>query len=143
MRRRGFTLIELAIVIATLAVFLGPFLKMAADTYRFGHAVMARAELANEAASAAFRVFAIAARNHGYHIDPDNRGLSFADGTRVVWRKTQVLQTRAGRQQVLATDVRQFTAVRREGVLAVTIELCRPHSLDLYRVAYEYPEVPR
>jgi hypothetical protein len=90
--------------------------------YRLYHTVVALNDLRAEAENAAQRIV-----RHGRGtIASDNRGVQFADGTRVAWTSEGLLMN--GRPMT-HEKVRMFAAVRREGALEVTVELERPTRL--------------
>lgn len=116
--RRGFTLIEVCIVLSMVGFLSIIFLDLCLAEYRLFHKVAALTELRSEAEGTAYRVLR---RGRGT-IDPDNRGVRFADGSHVRWSAQRLLLD--GRP--LTRDrVVLFAAVRRAGALELTVELER------------------
>lgn len=105
MRRRGFTLIEIAIVVGLTAIMLLPILALSVSAYREAEALSRTADLKNEAQAAAARVFRLA--GPGFRLDADNHGLRSADGARVRWEGDRLL---LGGRSLVPQPVADFTA---------------------------------
>ncbi len=124
---RGFTMIELAIVLGLMALLLTPFLDLAVSVYRETRSLSVQADLMAEAERTANAIFRRAALGP-YRLDPDNHGIRFADGSEVRFRDGML---RMGQQAALnpppgvafgAIPLQDFAAIRRDGVL--TVHLC-------------------
>lgn len=113
--RRGFTMIELAIVLGVMALLLTPFLDLVVSVYRETRNLSVQADLMAEAERTANAIFGRAALGP-YHLHPDNHGIRFADGSEVRFRDGML---RMGQQAIPLED---FAAIRRDGVL--TVHLC-------------------
>lgn len=118
-RGRGFTLIEVAIVLALVSLLLAPFLDMVVSVYREGRSMAMQADLKAEAEGAAYRLFRRAAAGP-YRLEADNHGILFADGSRARFRDG--LLTLEGQ----ATPLSDFTATRRDGVLTLHLAFQAP-----------------
>ncbi len=80
--RRGFTMIEVAIVLGLMALLLTPFLDLVVSVYRETQSLSVQADLMAEAERTANAVFRRAALGP-YQLHPDNHGIRFADGSEV------------------------------------------------------------
>lgn len=137
MRRRGFTLIEVAIVAAIIAIVLGPLLEMAVACYREFHHAAIRSDLRSQASSASHRVFGEAKRAGGAVVDDDNRGVQFPGGDRVRWQEDRlVVEAADGQERLLTRSVKHFSAHRDGELLVLTLELS-PETGGTYRGYYE------
>jgi len=112
---RGFTMIEVAIVLGLMALLLTPFLDLVVSVYRETHSLSVQADLMAEAERTAHGLFRRAALGP-FHLHPDNHGIRFADGSEVRFRDGML---QMGQQAIPLQD---FTAIRRNGVL--TVHLC-------------------
>ncbi len=116
MTRRGFTLIEVLIVMSILGFMAVIFGELFMSEYRLFHTVASLTELRTEAEGAAARVL-----RHGRGtIDADNRGVHFADGTVVRWTSQGLLLN--GRP-LTTHKVTMFAAVRHGKALEVVVAL--------------------
>lgn len=116
MTRRGFTLIEVLIVLSLMGIMLVVFGEVFMAEYRLFHTVASLTDLRTEAEGAVHRVL-----RHGRGtIDADNRGIHFADGTQVLWKGTALLLN--GRP-LTTHPVTTFAAVRRGKDLEVLVGL--------------------
>ena len=113
--RRGFTMIEVAIVLGLMALLLTPFLDLVVSVYRETQSLSVQADLMAEAERTANAVFRRAALGP-YQLHPDNHGIRFADGSEVRFQDGTL---RMGRQAIPLQD---FAVIRRDGVL--TVHLC-------------------
>lgn len=107
MTRRGFTLIEVAIVVAMTAILMLPLLALGVSAYRESEALSRTADLKNDAEAAAARIFRHTAG--GFRLDPDNHGLRGADGAAVRWEGDRLL---LGSRRLVPHPVADFTATR-------------------------------
>ncbi len=112
---RGFTMIELAIVLGLMALLLTPFLDLVVSVYRETRSLSVQADLMAEAERTANALFRRAALGP-YQIHPDNHGIRFADASEVRFQDGIL---RMGQQAIPLQD---FAAIRRNGVL--TVHLC-------------------
>lgn len=124
---RGFTMIEVAIVLGLVALLLTPFLDLVVSVYRETHSLSVQTDLMAEAERTANALFRRAALGP-YQIHPDNHGIRFADASEVRFQDGIL---RMGQQAALnpppgvafgAIPLQDFAAIRRNGVL--TVHLC-------------------
>ncbi len=136
--RRGFTLIEVVLVLALTGVLLAPFLDLVTSAYREFRSLQVQADLKAEAEATAYRLLGRAAAG-AWRVDPDNHGLSFADGGRA--RFQDGVLTLDGRTLPLL----DFTVTQRQGVL--TLHLAFPAPLRVggpsqtRHFFFDWPEV--
>ena len=120
MRRRGFSLIELAIVL----ILVGLLGTAVAQTYRSSNALLVstslQAQRRMDTSRAALRIFTA---GQGGTILPDQSGMNLADGGQLRWRGGKVWLRG---HSLLSDPVRDFTLVRRDGRLHVTFVLEAP-----------------
>jgi prepilin-type N-terminal cleavage/methylation domain-containing protein len=125
--RRGFTMIEVAIVLGLMALLLTPFLDLVVSVYRETQSLSVQADLMAEAERTANAVFRRAALGP-YQLHPDNHGIRFADGSEVRFQDGTL---RMGQQAALnpppgvrfgGIPLQDFAVIRRDGVL--TVHLC-------------------
>lgn len=120
MSRRGFTLVEVAIVTSLVALLTVPVLDFALSFYRHGEAMARTSDLKAEAEGLAWRLF----RRGTPRLHPDNQGATFPDGSEVRRRGDRVLLRTAGGERALNEHpVEDFTLHRRDGVLVVHLRL--------------------
>lgn len=140
MRRRGFTMIEIVIVIALISVMLLPILAMFVGMYRQMASAAQQADLRADADRAAYRIFRLAGGS--YRIDDDNHGLRFGNGQHVRWDGGRL--TLAGKP-LLDQKVTEFNAVRDGKVLTLNLEVHAPARAGgqdvVWRYVYDYPRV--
>ena len=120
MRRRGFSLIELAIVL----ILVGLLGTTVAQTYRSCNAFFVstslQAQRRMDTSRAALRIFT--AGREGT-ILPDQKGMNLSDGGQLRWRDGKIWLRG---HSLLNEPVRDFTLVRRDGRLHVTFVLDAP-----------------
>jgi len=142
MRPRGFTFIEISIVMAIMVVLLLPFLTVGVSTYRQLEAATRQADLKSEADRAAWRIFGLAANRGAYHIDADNHGSRFGGGQHARWEGDRLL---LDGEQILAQRVVEFKVVRDGRVLTLNLALAAPGHAGgrdvVSRHTYDYPRV--
>lgn len=109
-------MVELAIATLVMSLMVTAMLSLTMATLRFQRRVVERGHLKLEARRATARIFHFAAG--GYHIRPDNRGLTFRQGGQVSWRSDRLLLS--GRP-LSDQPVSDFIAFRREGRLCLTL----------------------
>ena len=126
MRRRGFTLVELAIVLIIFATTATALSMLAYKGYDWFSALDMNNSLKVESRTAAERIFHLAASNRGYKIDADNHGLSFADGSAARWEGARLEVRHKGQVTLLAQNVKDFSAIKREGVLTLNLVVEAP-----------------
>ena len=123
MRRRGFTLIEVVIVMSLVALLTAPLLDFAVSFYRHGEAMARQSDLKAEAEGMAWRLF----RRGAPRLHPDNQGATFPDGSEVRRRRDDVvLRTPQGERALNEHPVEDFTLHRRDGVLVLHLRLRAP-----------------
>ena len=120
MRRRGFTLLEIAIVASLIAILTVPVLDFALSFYREGEAMARQSDLKAEAEGLAWRLF----RRGAPRLHPDNQGATFPDGSEVRRRgDLVVLRTSSGERALNEHPAEDFTLHRRDGVLVLHVRL--------------------
>ena len=117
--RRGFTLVEVAIVLALTTVLLAPFLDLVASAYREFRNLQVQADLKAEAEATAYRLLGRAAAGP-FRLDSDNHGLSFADGGRARFQDGVLTMD----ERVLPLS--DFTATWSQGVLTLHLAFQAP-----------------
>jgi prepilin-type N-terminal cleavage/methylation domain-containing protein len=121
---KGFTLIELMIVLAILTVVTTPFLVLVARAYDGLQSVYLQTSAMFESQSAADRIFERLAARTGARIDPDNHGIVFGDGSHVSLRQGRLLlQDKRGLQSLLPYQVSDFTVRRHQSTVTLGIEV--------------------
>jgi prepilin-type N-terminal cleavage/methylation domain-containing protein len=122
-RRRGFTLIEVLVVMIVVSTASGAFLAMYLGIYDSLHSVAAQADLASDARRASAVVFRSLAADPGASIAADNHAIHFTDGHSVGWDGQRV----HGLERDLGTHhVTDFSIVREAGVWTLSVEITDP-----------------
>lgn len=122
--RRGFTLIEVTLVIALTAALLVPFFTLALSAYRESHVRKRLLEARSEAREIAFRIRHRAALAGGLSLRPDNHGLDFSDGSKVYWNESGLWERRPGQNEtLLSTQVLDFVVIERYNKTWLTLTL--------------------
>ena len=146
MRQRGFTLIELVIVLSLILILLVPLGTLVIQGYQSFTALSMQASSKAECQRAAESVFHLVARQPNYRIDKDHHGLRFADGSWVHFQNQRLELTQRGRTRVLLAGlVSDFTVIRHSKILTLNIAvLTKMHahgqSQGLHEI-YDYPRV--
>jgi prepilin-type N-terminal cleavage/methylation domain-containing protein len=145
--RKGFTLIEVAVVTALLALTLFPLLEMTAASYDHYGSLAIQAGLKADADALAYRIFGrVAANPRACQLDADNHGIRFADGAAVRWQEGMVWWIGpSGRRPLMEVPVSEFNLVRQGGLLTLNLELRAPARVHgpavAYRNLYDYPRL--
>lgn len=121
--RRGFTLIEILVVLAIASVVLAPFCMLTVMMYREMRHTAAEASLRTEQQALAARIFAAVERGGGGTITADNRGIRLRDGSMVAWSEESIW---CGRRRINRLPVSDFAVVRSGGRLVVSFSLASP-----------------
>lgn len=145
-QRRAFTLVELVVVLCLMTILIVPFGMLAQFGYRHYCSVAQQADAKTECQRASERIFHWLATHPKFRLDPDNHGLTGADGSRVGWTGKSLLLQQSGRSlELLSRPVRDFTVTPRKD--GVTLNLCVELSYDsrrptvLLQEIYDYPRV--
>jgi prepilin-type N-terminal cleavage/methylation domain-containing protein len=116
--RRGFTLVELAIVLAVMSIVSVPAVSAIIHLKREAAAFQTIADLRTESRGAVSRIFARA--KGGYQIQSDNAGLNFKDGSILRYENERLM---LGGRSLIKYPVTAFTVVRRGKRLTVNLTL--------------------
>ena len=122
MKKRAFTFIELAIVLGLFGVLSSALLVNFVGLLRGYHTAMIQADLKVECQRAGAKIFQCASPG-GWRIHPDQSGITFADGTQLRLRNSQLW---LGQQVLLKGPVRDFLATRQQQQLFLTFEMVTP-----------------
>lgn len=116
-------MIELAIVLALVALITAPLFDMVASLYRQAEAMARQSDLKAEAEGAAYRTF----RRGRPILHASNQGATFADGSQVLRVGDRLfLRTGQGERALTEHPVEDFTLHRRDGVLTLHLVLRAP-----------------
>ena len=127
MRRRGFTLIELTVVIVILTMVLGPFLFLAVSTYRQFKSIAMTAGLKTASDHAGYAVLRVVAHGGDWHLDDDNHGVTCADGSRAWWQPPNLIVTQHGvKRQIALQSVTDLNMLRHGSTLTVNVTVQGP-----------------
>jgi prepilin-type N-terminal cleavage/methylation domain-containing protein len=146
MRRRGFTLIEIVIVLAILGTISTPFLALSSSTYREFKSISMVAALKTDCDQAGYQVLHAAAGGGAFHVDADNHGVAFANSVRVHWERGGLTVNDHGQVRTLPwPHVTDCCLVRDGQTLDVTVWVAGPQRpggapMQSYG-SYRYPEV--
>lgn len=137
--RRGFSLIEVGMVMGLLALALTFTMTTAVQGYDSYNAWMRRANTKNECQRAVERIFRLS--RQGYRLDADNHGLR-CGSHRVRWENNQL---KLDHEVLLPGLLRDFSAVRRGPVLTLNLTLEVPYRrrgapLLLHEI-YDFPRM--
>lgn len=124
---RGFTLIEVLIVMVILGILTVPFMSMVSMSYSHFHAVASQVDLKAEAEGAAARIFRRVAASGSFRIDRDNHGLA-AGTAHFRWDAGRLVMHEGGRSECLSShEITDFVAVRRgPQSLSLSIAVSKP-----------------
>lgn len=123
MRRQtssGFTLIELAIILAILMIASLPTMEMFDQVRRQYRRAIAISDLKNECAQMVSRLQTIA--SEGLRVDPDQRGATFSNG-KLRWDDQTLTLIRQGQPPTTLNGVRHASLFRRDGRTFLTLEI--------------------
>lgn len=142
MKRRGFTLIELGIVISIMAILLVSTTDLIVQLYREHDHVAQLAQLKTSTTGAAHK--AMQKLDAGpFTFDTDNKGLKFASGDSLRWKGKELIYTGAsGERSIWADGVLHFSAYKRGPTTTLTFELETPRTdrgAQPYRATFDYP----
>ena len=133
--RRGFTLIEVAIVLAIIAMVTFPLFDSMMWLLREGKTFHQQADLRLESRQAIEHIKRKA--NRGCTITPDNAGLDFKDGSRLRWQDGSL---ELDGHALTQARVDSFLVHRRDRRLVVNMVLSSPPMRDRilrYRGIYD------
>ena len=116
---RGFTLIEVLICLGLLAVLVYPVYTMVETTMKAYSSSIRQMDLRSELARTEAQIKRLTQANSKYKIDPDNRGMQWPDGSKLLWEKRQLIH----KGQNLVNNVDSFSIFRRSGTTVVTLLL--------------------
>lgn len=128
-RARGFTLVEVAIVLAILAVMSFPAMEMFEQVGRQHRRALAISDLKTSCTRALSHLSAFSSK---IQIDQDQRGATLPQG-KLQWRGETLTLTRDGHSTTLLSGVRHASLFRRDGAVYLTLEVASPDSK-----AYQY-----
>lgn len=140
--RRGFTLVEVAIVLAIMNILVVPMLGYVYHLKLESANLREISDLRTEARATAEKIFQHAAS--GFKIQADNASLVFKDGARVFWKDNELY---LDEQKLTSHKVPSFVAIRRNKTLTLNITLERKTSRPgrdpvQYRNIYDYEVAP-
>lgn len=121
-RKRAFSLIEVLICIGLLAVLVFPILTMAESTIHAYDKSQRQVALRSNLDRAEARIKRYLRKNSKYQIAPDNRGVSWGDGSKLQWKDDSILLGRS----VLAENVESFSLYRRNGITFADLSIQDP-----------------
>ncbi|MBT9586146.1 prepilin-type N-terminal cleavage/methylation domain-containing protein [bacterium] len=131
MKRRGFTFVELSIVLFLYGILASVLVVSFVSLLRIYHSAQIQADLKLETQRAAARIFHMAASGR-CRIEADQSGLTFANGVQLRRRGSELW---LGKARLLARPVRDFLALRQGQQLTLVFELNAP-------VRYQGPPRP-
>ncbi len=135
LRRSGFTLIEVAIVLTILMIASFPAMEMFDQIRRQYQRAVTISALKNDCADLVARIDA-AAGNAPFRIDRDQRGASFPNG-KLYWDGQSLELTRDDRSKTVLHGVRHASLFRRGGRTFLTLEVAsggaRPYTYRTFR----------
>ena len=120
--RHGFTLVEVAIVLAVLAVVSYAGQQMFDQLNRSYRRAIAISDLKTQSLAAVTKIQNIARDSKAIVIDPDQRGAQTAQ-THLRWEGDTVTSVNVGRSTKILDNVRHLSFHRRAGVVYLTLDV--------------------